>query len=277
MTNYLNETFDLSDQNLISIFDEFPIWSSYFGVRMLDMVNYKTRSTVLDIGCGAGFPLVELAQRLGSRSKVFGIDIWTPAWERINLKLKTMNLKNVTFLNQPAENLPFRDNTFDLIVSNNGINNVSDPQRVLTECCRTIKPGGQFLMSVNLPGTMTEFYGIFRKVLGELNLNDEIIQINTHINSKRKSLDENSAMIRDAGLIIKDVIEDCFFMRYADGTAFLNHYFIKMAFLDSWKKIPPEKDLVEVFEKIETYLNALASENGHLKLSVPFVVFNCSR
>jgi arsenite methyltransferase len=275
MTSYLDEKFDLTDPNLVSVYDEFPIWSSYFGTSLLDMVDYKPNTTALDIGCGAGFPLIELAQRLGPSSTVFGIDTWTSAYERINLKLRTMKIKNVVFLNQPAESLPFKDNTFDLIVSNNGINNVQDPQKVLAECFRTLKKDAQFLMSVNLPGTMIGFYNVFKEVLNHHNLSEEIKKIDEHIRSKRKTLDETLQMLKESKLNVSQSAEDSFSMRYADGTAFLNHYFIKLAFLDSWKNIVDKENMKKIFSEVEEHLNKMAAESGHLKLTVPFVVIKC--
>lgn len=273
MTSYLNESFDLSDKNLVSVFDEFPLWSSYFGTVLLDMVEYRKNMTVLDIGCGTGFPLIELAQRTGSSSKIFGIDTWTSAAARVDLKIKTMHLNNVIFLNQPAEILPFRNNTFDLIVSNNGINNVQDPDKVLSECARTLKTGAACIMSMNHPGTMIEFYDVFKDVLKQSGLENCIKDVDLHIRSKRKSIIENTGMILKQPFCIEQVVEKKFFMRYTDGSAFFNHYFVKMAFLESWKNIVPEEKRNEIFGKIEEKLNIISEKTGQLNLTIPFAVF----
>jgi hypothetical protein len=54
----------------------------------------------------------------------------------------------------------------------------------------------------------------------------------------------------------------------------LNHHFIKVAFMDSWKKILPENRVQEIFGVIETKLNRQAKESGVLALSIPFVLIN---
>ena len=56
------------------MYDEFPFWSAPFGIKLLDMINYRRGITALDIGFGTGFPLVELAMRLGPTCTVRGID-----------------------------------------------------------------------------------------------------------------------------------------------------------------------------------------------------------
>jgi len=74
MKNYLTHSFSTDDFELVSVIDELPLWSAPFGLRLLDTIKLKPRINALDIGCGLGFPLIEVAQRLGTSSKVFGID-----------------------------------------------------------------------------------------------------------------------------------------------------------------------------------------------------------
>jgi len=126
MKDYLNHSFNPDDPDLISVIDELPLWSAPFGLSLLDTINLKPNINALDVGCGLGFPLIELSQRLGNTCKVYGIDPWEAAIERINLKIKTYDLKNVSVIKGVAEELPFDDNFLNLIVSNNGINNVED-------------------------------------------------------------------------------------------------------------------------------------------------------
>jgi protein-L-isoaspartate O-methyltransferase len=59
MKKYLSVNFDLD--KMADVLDELPLWSAPFGLRLLDYVNYKPAISVLDIGCGTGFPLTELA------------------------------------------------------------------------------------------------------------------------------------------------------------------------------------------------------------------------
>ena len=58
-------------------------------------------------------------------------------------------------------------------------------------------------------------------------------------------------------------------MRFLDGTALMNHYFIKLGFLAAWKAILEPDDRVRVFSRLEANLNDAAKARGELSLTVP--------
>jgi len=161
-----------------------------------------------------------------------------------------------------------------LIVSNNGINNVSDINQVISECSRILKSGGQFVQTMNLDKSMFEFYGQLERVLSDLSMSTEIELMRQHIYEKRRPLDEMISMIKNHGFIIKDLEHDQFNYKFSNGTAMLNHYFIRLAFMNSWIKILPENKLEQIFDTIEMRLNDQAKMSGGIKLSIPFVLIN---
>ncbi len=237
MQNYLNQKIDINDPVLISVIDELPLWSAPFGLKLLDIVKLKPGMNVLDIGCGLGFPLIELAARLGNSCRLYGIDPWQRALERVRLKMKVYDIKNVEAVHGYAENMPFENDFFDLIVSNNGINNVNDMNQTLKECYRVCKLGAQMTITLNLEKTMIEFYDVFQETLAENNLHDEIKKMKEHIYSKRKPLVEIKSLLEDIGFSIKNIFHDSFRLRFVDGTTMLNHYLIRYWFMDGCKKV----------------------------------------
>jgi SAM-dependent methyltransferase len=215
--------------------------------------------------------------RLGSSSEVHGIDPWQAATNRAKQKIAAYAVGNITITEGIAEKLPYQNEFFDLIVSNNGINNVSDIRQTFSECKRTMKEGGQFVLSMNLRYTMNEFYNVFRGALAANGMSDKISYIEKHIYSKRKPVAEIEKLLIETGFVIKNIFHDKFNFRYADGAAFLNHYFIRLAFLPEWMKIVPLDKTTEVWEVIENRLNEIANKNKGLKLTVPFGVFVCEK
>ena len=270
--NYLDDSFDLEDPELVSTIDELPLWSAPFGLKLLAAVRYRKNMSVLDVGCGTGFPLLELAMRLGTGCRLFGIDPWIGAMKRTRMKIAEYGIDNMQLIEGRAENIPLADNSVDLIVSNNGINNVDDLERVIAECARVSKRGAQFLATVNLDTTMMEFYSVMEEVLRERGWVTEIEAMKKHIRAKRRPLGELTALLEKNAFAHPIVTQDTFKYTFTSGTAMLNHYFIRLAFLGPWKNIVPPEHQKSVFGQIESRLNAQAEVNGCIHLSVPFAL-----
>lgn len=272
MGNYLNKSFDLENPEFISALDELPLWSAPFGLRLLSKINYRKNITAIDIGFGLGFPLLEVAMRLGNSCKVYGIDPWEKAAERARLKIRHCGINNVEIISGVAESIPLPDRSVDLIISNNGINNVNDIRQTLNECSRIAKPRAQFVFTFNTNKTMIVFYSALESVLTDRILHGEIEQMRFHIYEKRKPVEEIVYLLMDNNFSVNEVSHDEFCYTFVDGTTMLNHFLIQLAFIESWKKIIPEELQPTVFKEIEERLNARAEELGYLKLTVPFAL-----
>lgn len=272
MKKYLSNDFDLA--RYAEVADECSVWSAPFGLKLLDYIDYRPDISALDIGFGTGFPLTEIALRLGESSIVYGIDPWTDAIIIAKKKIEYYRLTNIKIMEGVAESIPLPDNSMDLIVSNNGINNVSDINQVISECSRIMKHGGQFVQTMNLDKTMFEFYSELERVLADLQMDEEIGLMHRHIYNKRRPLDEIISIIEQHGFLIKNVEHDQFEYRFSNGTAMLNHYFIRLAFMDSWIRILPANKLEKVFDLVEQRLNEQSKILGIFKLGIPFVLIN---
>jgi len=274
-TNY-TQSFDSKSDNLASALDEFSIWSAPFGINLLDTISYKKNINILDIGFGTGFPLIELAQRFGEGSHVYGIDPWVAGTNRANFKIKEYRINNITLINSEAESLPFNDVFFELIVSNNGLNNVSSLDSVIKECGRILKKNGQMVFTFNTSDTMSEFYKIFHEVLKDNNLVDEIKKLNHYIYNKRRPIEEYVNILKANAIEVVSSSLNSFNFKYASAKAFFNHFFIKLAFLPSWKEILKNTDSELIFSKIEKLLDEISNNKG-LDFKIPFYTLNCRK
>ena len=268
---------DFANPELAQFYDELPAWSAPFGKEILDSVNFSKPVNALDIGCGTGYPLIELAQRFGETSHFTGIDPWEEGLGRIKSKLRFFEIENVTLLNAKAEMMPLSDQQYDLIVSNNGLNNVDDPVKAFKECYRVAKPGASMIFTANLPGTMLHFYEAFKFVIYQT-VNDHLTEaVENHIRNKRKSVEETLSIISRAGFIPNSAISHSFSMKFHNGTAFFNHSLIRLYFLNSWEMILPELIRNEVIHRTETKLNQQAASEGGLSMEIPFCIYKATR
>ncbi|MGB3221903.1 MAG: methyltransferase domain-containing protein [Desulforhopalus sp.] len=100
-------------------------------------------STVLDIGCGAGFDLVVASQIAGPHGKVVGADLTKEMIDRAHANLDLMDIKNYELHHVSSEQLPFPDNSFDVVISNGVINLSPDKPYIFSEIYRVLKKGGR--------------------------------------------------------------------------------------------------------------------------------------
>jgi ubiquinone/menaquinone biosynthesis C-methylase UbiE len=117
----------------------------YGGVEANDILAQKAgiqpTSYVLDVGSGMGGPARYLAARYGCR--VMGLDV-TESRYRSALRLtKMVKLDHlVDFHLGNALNMPFADDTFDVVVGQETWAHIPEKARLIAECTRVVKLGG---------------------------------------------------------------------------------------------------------------------------------------
>ncbi|MEP7196058.1 MAG: class I SAM-dependent methyltransferase [Saprospiraceae bacterium] len=267
MSGYIDYKFEDSEE-FINTFDEAPLWSAAFGLLLFKHLDLIPNIKIIDIGSGAGFPLMELAGRFGPSCKIYGIDPWLNANQRVKQKIKQYGYQNVELFENSAETIPFENNSIDLIVSNLGINNFENPGVVFKECHRVLKKGGKLAITTNLNGHWKEFYTIFYKTLEQLN-KDGYIPFLKKDEEHRSSIESLRKLFQDNGFKVCKLHEEHLEMKFMDGTAFLNHHFIQLGWLTSWLTIFPKEELTIIFSELERNLNVHAFNNSGLLLTVP--------
>lgn len=267
-SDYLSFQADLNSSEVVAACDELSLWSAAFGLMLLEQVPLGRNLKVLDIGCGAGFPALELAQRLGQTSTVVGLDPWEAALERARFKARVWGVKNVELVHGDAASMPFASAHFDIVVSNLGLNNFRDPEAAFAECRRVMKPSAKLALTTNLQGHMAEFYGVFESTLRSLDQTAAIDSLRQHI-GHRATVEGIGALLARHGLRVTRVREATSVMRFSDGNALLRHYFIKLGFLDAWKAVVAPADRERVFSLLEAGLDDRAQSHGDLTLTIP--------
>lgn len=124
------------------------VLASYCGVGNPFSLGPVTKGeAVLDIGCGAGVDTFVAAIMVGPEGRVIGIDLISEMLNRARTNLEKTSFKNVTFQEGSAEELPFPDRIFDVVISNGVFNLITDKAKALKEVFRVMKSSGRFLLA----------------------------------------------------------------------------------------------------------------------------------
>ena len=98
---------------------------------------------VLDLGSGAGTDSLIAAQMVGEQGHVVGIDMTVEMLAKARAAAAEAGIGNVEFVEAEAEQLPFADASFDVVISNGVIDLIPDKDSVYAELHRVLVPGGR--------------------------------------------------------------------------------------------------------------------------------------
>jgi len=128
---------------------EAGVWARYVSKSFVSVVKQwgVTSGKVLDVGTGTGMLAIEFAKGIPG-VEVVGLDLSDVVLElaRDNAQKSGVSSR-VSFEKGDAQDMPFEDDTFDLVISGNTLHLLKNPVRMFNEIQRVLKPGGRFLVS----------------------------------------------------------------------------------------------------------------------------------
>ena len=129
---------------------KFVVWA-----ELLDGLRLRGDERILDLGCGRGAVLLMAAQHL-TTGRAVGVDLWRKVDQSGNSAEATQRnavaegvADRVELHTGDMTALPFEDNSFDVVVSNFAIHNISGRagrEKAISEAVRVLRPGGRLLI-----------------------------------------------------------------------------------------------------------------------------------
>ena len=114
--------------------------------RVLEEVGIRSGYQVLDYGCGPGSYIMAIAELVGKTGKVYALDAHPLAIKMVQDIFSKRRLTNVeTILSECETGLT--DNSLDVILLYDTLHDLGDPNSVLAEIRRTLKPNGVLSLS----------------------------------------------------------------------------------------------------------------------------------
>lgn len=123
--------------------DQYHFEKLHHLLRLVDFNGYRGKA-VLEVGCGAA---VDLARFAKGGAVCTGVDLATSAIELARANFEQQGLQaDLRVAN--GEALPFPDNSFDLVYAHGVVQYTANPQQLVNEVRRVLKPGGQAIFQV---------------------------------------------------------------------------------------------------------------------------------
>jgi arsenite methyltransferase len=111
------------------------------------VADLKAGETVLDLGSGAGADVLISARRVGPTGKAIGLDMTDEMLDLARSNAQKAGVENVEFHKGYIEEIPLRDASVDVVISNCVLNLSGDKPQALREAARVLRPGGRFAIS----------------------------------------------------------------------------------------------------------------------------------
>jgi len=122
--------------------------------KLIERSGIKQGMRVLEVGCGSGAFVTFVARVVGSRGRVYALDIQSAMLKQLGKKLtkpENQDIKNIEVIRASAYNLPFENNSLDLAYLITVLQEIPDRQMALAEIKRVLKPGGILAVTELLP------------------------------------------------------------------------------------------------------------------------------
>lgn len=123
--------------------DEYRFDKLNYLPRVVDFSAYRGKN-LLEIGCGVGIDLVHFAE---NGAVVTGVDLADTSIELAKKNFELRGLKG-DFYRLDGENLPFSDNSFDVVYAHGVLQYTENAQKMVDEIHRVLRPGGEAIMMV---------------------------------------------------------------------------------------------------------------------------------
>ena len=132
--------------------------------RLVKVAGAAEGERVLDVGCGTGIVARSIVPFTGEQGHVVGVDLNEAMLETARREASHLS-PEIEWRHEDARELSFRDDRFDLVLSQQVLQFVEDPPQLLAEIRRVLRPGGRTGLNVLRPIRHNPTYGILAEVL----------------------------------------------------------------------------------------------------------------
>ena len=150
------EKFKADYEKFFENYDKFRYTKEPHILECLKNIDFKGKRT-LEIGLGQGADAEQII-RLGA--DWFGLDLTHESTKRVKLRLALRNLKFGGITNGSAVEMPFADESFDIVFSHGVLHHIPEIKTAQREIRRILKPGGELIVMLYAKNSLNYRFSI---------------------------------------------------------------------------------------------------------------------
>lgn len=135
-----------------------------FVKKMLPSIGLNQKK-VLEIGCGRGGFSNYLVNEFSDLDKLYACD-YSDSALAIG-KLNEAKTNAIVWQKEDIQNLSFKDDSFDVVISCETIEHIPHPKKALEELYRVLRPGGKFILTCPNYFNLFGIWCLYRKIIGK--------------------------------------------------------------------------------------------------------------
>lgn len=207
--------------------------------------------SILDIGCGFGDLLIKLREK-GHKGQLYGVDISEGMIKEAKENSKGLDIQ---FKVSQAERLPFREETFDIIICKHSLYHFK-LNKAIEEIYRCLDNKGVLIFTLNSYSKRSRYYSEKYKFLISKNLNNF-----NFINVKKNLNLETYHKFFKKFLILKEV-KIYKYITLRDSSPYVNYM---STFREYWDPIPTKNQWDKALDIVRKDIDNIIKENGNFQ------------
>jgi ubiquinone/menaquinone biosynthesis C-methylase UbiE len=152
--------YDFFQEHIVRPFIHKAHYKLHYEILKSEVIALKNKNT-LDVACGTG----SIIKYLDSSNGYTGVDVSYRLLKKASKRTRAGNFKKTRLIQAEAENLPFKNSSFDFAYCNTALHMIPDHKKAVKEISRVLKSGGGFFGCCPVTGIDKKFDKLWGKVV----------------------------------------------------------------------------------------------------------------
>jgi ubiquinone/menaquinone biosynthesis C-methylase UbiE len=114
--------------------------------EIIKQLKLQPGNSVADIGCHEGYMTFKLSKIVGSKGKVFAVDVTQSKLDKLNEHAKTRNTTNITTVKGDFDNPKLTPKSVEAVIIMDAYHEMDDHAKILMHIKTALKPGGRLVL-----------------------------------------------------------------------------------------------------------------------------------